>query len=66
MQEHAVGAASLADFVGGLARPRAIWLMVPAATVDDSAAELLTLLDAGDAPAGAPGRSRATRTRTRW
>ena len=29
--EKAVGAASLAEFVGKLSTPRAIWLMVPAA-----------------------------------
>jgi 6-phosphogluconate dehydrogenase len=46
--EKAVGAASLADFVGKLSTPRAIWLMVPAAVVDQSIAEIAPLLDAGD------------------
>jgi len=46
--EKAVGAASLAEFVGKLSKPRAIWLMVPAAVVDQSIAELTPLLDAGD------------------
>ena len=46
--EKAVGAASLAEFVGKLSTPRAIWLMVPAAVVDQSIAELAPLLDAGD------------------
>jgi 6-phosphogluconate dehydrogenase len=47
-QENAVGAASLADFVEKLAKPRAVWLMVPAAAVDQSIADLLPLLEAGD------------------
>ena len=46
--EKAVGAASLAEFVGKLSTPRAIWLMVPAAVVDQSIAELAPLLQAGD------------------
>ncbi|NQW46493.1 MAG: decarboxylating 6-phosphogluconate dehydrogenase [Planctomycetes bacterium] len=46
--EKAVGAASLAEFVGKLSTPRAIWLMVPAAVVDQSVAELAPLLEAGD------------------
>ena len=45
VQEQAIGAASLADLVARLARPRAIWLMVPAAVVDDSIAALLPLLE---------------------
>ena len=47
-KEQAIGAASLADLVAKLAQPRAIWLMVPAAIVDQSIADLLPLLDAGD------------------
>ena len=46
--EKAVGAASLAEFVGKLSTPRAIWLMVPAAVVDQSIAEIVPLLEAGD------------------
>ena len=48
VQEKAVGASSLHDFVQKLQTPRAIWLMVPAAVVDHSLADLLPLLDAGD------------------
>ena len=47
-QEKATGASSLADFVKQLAKPRAIWLMVPAGAVDQSIADLLPLLDKGD------------------
>ena len=47
-KEKAVGAASLAEFVKKLAKPRAIWLMVPAAAVDASIAELEPLLEKGD------------------
>ena len=48
VKERAIGSASLAEFVKKLAKPRAIWLMVPAAVVDQTIAELLPHLDAGD------------------
>jgi 6-phosphogluconate dehydrogenase len=46
--EGATGSTSMADFVAKLAKPRAIWLMVPAAVVDKSIASLLPLLEKGD------------------
>jgi 6-phosphogluconate dehydrogenase len=47
-KEKAVGAASLADFVKKLDTPRAIWLMVPAAVVDQAITDLVPHLEAGD------------------
>ena len=46
--EGATGAASLADLVGRLAQPRCVWLMVPAAVVDATIADLAPLLAPGD------------------
>jgi len=48
VREHATGAASLPELVKKLAIPRAVWLMVPAAVVDRSIADLVPLLDPGD------------------
>ena len=42
------GATSLEDLVKQLPAPRAVWLMVPAAAVDDTLAQLVPLLAKGD------------------
>jgi 6-phosphogluconate dehydrogenase len=47
-REKAVGAASLAELVKKLEKPRAIWMMIPAGAVDATIAELRPLLEAGD------------------
>jgi 6-phosphogluconate dehydrogenase len=46
--EGADGAASLKELVAKLAKPRVLWLMVPAAAVDTTIAGLLALLEPGD------------------
>ena len=48
VEEKAVGSSSLADFVNKLTKPRAVWLMVPAAVVDKTIADLLPHLEADD------------------
>jgi 6-phosphogluconate dehydrogenase len=48
-KEGAVGSTSLEDFLAKLTSPRVIWLMVPAAVVDATLAELGPRLAAGDA-----------------
>jgi 6-phosphogluconate dehydrogenase len=48
VEEKAVGSSSLADFVKKLSKPRAVWLMVPAAVVDKSIADLLPHLERDD------------------
>jgi 6-phosphogluconate dehydrogenase len=48
VKDHAVGAASLVDFIKKLEKPRAVWLMVPAAVVDQTIADLLPHLEPGD------------------
>jgi 6-phosphogluconate dehydrogenase len=48
VKEKAVGAASLSEFVGSLAKPRAVWLMVPVGSVDETIADLLSHLEQGD------------------
>jgi 6-phosphogluconate dehydrogenase len=47
-KEGAIGAADLDDFVARLARPRAVWLMIPAGVVDNQIADLVERLDEGD------------------
>ena len=47
-REGATGAASLDDFVACLAKPRVVWLMVPAAVVDATLEALVPRLAAGD------------------
>ena len=48
VKEKAIGAASLADLVARLTPPRAVWLMVPAAAVDRTIADIVPLLQPGD------------------
>jgi 6-phosphogluconate dehydrogenase len=48
-KEKAVGATSLEDFVHKLKKPRAVWMMVPAAVVDPTLKTLIPLLERNDA-----------------
>ena len=47
-KEGAAGATTLKDFAGKLKKPRAIWLMVPAAAVDPTLKTLIPLLESED------------------
>jgi 6-phosphogluconate dehydrogenase len=47
-QVGAIATTSLADLVNKLAKPRVVWLMVPAAVVDATIQDLLSYLEAGD------------------
>ncbi len=48
VKDGALGASSLDDLVTKLTRPRAIWLMVPAAVVDATLTDLAARLESGD------------------
>jgi 6-phosphogluconate dehydrogenase len=48
VKEEAMGAVSPADFVKNLTKPRVVWLMVPAAVVDQTVAGFVPLLEPGD------------------
>src|SRR5262245_10177765 len=47
-QEKALGSSSFAEMVKQLNKPRAVWMMVPAAVVDQTIADLAPLLEPGD------------------
>src|SRR6516165_3273470 len=46
--EGATGSSSIQNFITKLQKPRAIWLMIPAAVVDSTIAEFVPHLEAGD------------------
>ncbi len=48
VSQKAVGSSSLAELTKKLTKPRAVWLMVPAAVVDDTIKSLLPHLEPGD------------------
>src|SRR3954452_7894013 len=48
VDEGATGAYSLEEFVAALEKPRAIWIMVPAAFVDDTVQKLVEYLEPDD------------------
>ncbi len=47
-KDGAIGTASLQEMVSRMAKPRALWLMVPAAAVDQVLGDLAPLVEAGD------------------
>lgn len=46
--EGAIGATSMEDFVSKLTKPRAAWMMVPAAVVEETLAQVAPLMEKGD------------------
>jgi 6-phosphogluconate dehydrogenase len=48
VHEKAIGSSGLQDFVARIEKPRAVWMMVPAAVVDSTIADLLPHLEPGD------------------
>jgi 6-phosphogluconate dehydrogenase len=48
VEENAIGSSSLEEFISKLAKPRVVWLMVPAAVVDKTIGDLLPHLEAED------------------
>jgi 6-phosphogluconate dehydrogenase len=48
VKEGAVGSSSVKEFIAQLQKPRAIWLMIPAALVDQTLTELSAIIDSGD------------------
>ena len=47
-KEGAIATTTPADFIARLAKPRVVWLMVPAGAVDENLASLVPMLEPGD------------------